>query len=66
MLGSYSTSDDEEEQAFYDDEHTASSPYCLDPDCGCHTNVSYHAKVTGLSETTDEDAYAIALSILGQ
>lgn len=28
------------------DVHTADCPYCDDPECWCHTDVSYHDVVT--------------------
>jgi hypothetical protein len=65
MLGFYSTSGDEEEQVTYDDEHTASNPYCSDLSCWCHSSVPYHAEVTEMGETTTEEAYTQALSFFG-
>ncbi len=65
MLRFYSTSRNEGEQISSNDEHTASNPYCSDIRCWCHTDVAYHAEVTGLRETTDEAEYKAVLSFLG-
>jgi hypothetical protein len=65
MLGFYSTSDDEDEQVTNNDEHTASSPYCSNLSCWCHTNVEYHSSVTDLSGTVDGADYQAALRFYG-
>ncbi len=42
------------------DEHTANNPYCNNPGCWCHTDVSYHAEVTEMSTQADDDMTFIA------
>ena len=50
--------DDDNVQGFHPD------GYCSDLDCWCHTDVDYHASVTGMSEASDEEI-ALANTFFG-
>jgi hypothetical protein len=40
----------------FDGEHTPDHPYCTDPGCACHTNVSYHDEVQHPERRSKNDA----------
>ncbi len=45
--------------------HTAAQPYCDDPTCWCHTDVDYHARVTGPLQSYSDDEIEEAYNFFG-
>ena len=41
----------------FDDVHTLENPYCNDPQCWCHTSISYHDVVIHPTALTSEEEW---------